>query len=260
LVRQLAGEMELAGVWQEEHQFDPLAGIQAGNDDAALIREHFAARDRSEKNFFDEVTRTSIPGSPVSRRIRAGGINDSGEIELMKSLRPDVVLVFGCGLLRQELISTFEGSILNMHLGLSPYYRGSGTNFWPLVNREPEYVGVTIHYIDAGIDTGPIICHGRPAIVIDDGPHDIGNKAIVIGTALLIRAAMKHCQTGRLPGVLQEMTGKLFRMRDFNGSAVNRLYRNFETGMIEEYLRDKEKRDAPLSLVSLPDDGAHASS
>ena len=80
----------------------------------------------------------------------------------MAAARPDVVLVFGTGILREPLLSAFDGRIINIHLGLSPYYRGAGTNFWPLVNREPEYVGATIHYLDAGIDTGPIISHARP--------------------------------------------------------------------------------------------------
>ena len=64
----------------------------------------------------------------------------------MKACTPDVVLVCGTGILREELINLFPGHIINIHLGLSPYYRGAGTNFWPLVNREPEYLGATIHY------------------------------------------------------------------------------------------------------------------
>ena len=50
----------------------------------------------------------------------------------------DVVLVFGTGILREALLSAFPGRLINIHLGLSPYYRGAGTNFWPLVNGEPE--------------------------------------------------------------------------------------------------------------------------
>ena len=50
----------------------------------------------------------------------------------------------------------FSRKFLNVHLGLSPYYRGSGTNVWPLINTEPDMVGATL-CIDAGIDNGEII-------------------------------------------------------------------------------------------------------
>lgn len=44
----------------------------------------------------------------------------------------------------------------NFHVGLLPEYRGSGTNIWPIINGE-KFTGITLHEIDAGIDTGPII-------------------------------------------------------------------------------------------------------
>jgi len=42
-------------------------------------------------------------------------------------------------------------------LGLSPYYLGSGTNYWPLVNEKPEFVVATFMHIDTDIDTEEII-------------------------------------------------------------------------------------------------------
>jgi methionyl-tRNA formyltransferase len=61
---------------------------------------------------------------------------------------------------------------------LSPYYRGSGTNFFPFVNNEPEYVGATFMYIDEGIDTGEIIHQIRPTIFLGDTIHHVGNRLI----------------------------------------------------------------------------------
>ena len=42
-----------------------------------------------------------------------------------------------------KILKEFRSKIINAHLGLSPYYRGSGTNIFPFVNKEIEYVGVT---------------------------------------------------------------------------------------------------------------------
>jgi methionyl-tRNA formyltransferase len=166
----------------------------------------------------------------------------------MTAARPDVVLVFGTGILREPLLSAFEGCIINIHLGLSPYYRGAGTNFWPLVNREPEYVGATIHYLDAGIDTGPILAHARPAIERGDGPHDVGNKTIAAAAQALLRAAEAHL-SGTARAVPQWRGGRLYQRKDFGAAAVRTLYRNFETHMIDEYLEARALRDAALRLI-----------
>ena len=170
----------------------------------------------------------------------------------MRALQPDVALVFGTGILRQPFIDAFAGRIINLHLGLSPYYRGAGTNFWPLVNREPEYVGATIHYLDAGIDTGPIIAHVRPEILPADGPHEIGNRAIVAAADCLADATLAHV-AGRVRGFPQTGRGRLYQRKDFTAAAVLALRGNFASGMVPEYLADQARRDARVALVHLPD-------
>jgi methionyl-tRNA formyltransferase len=239
--------VDVACVWRERKAFDPMKSA-ASNEDAAIIQRHFAARDASEESYFAGAVDMAAP----CRAVPPGGCNDPGEVELMRGLRPDVVLVFGTGLLGEPLIDAFPGRIVNIHLGLSPYYRGAGTNFWPLVNGEPEYCGATIHVLDRGVDTGPIIAHVRPAIAPADGPHDIGNKTIVAAAAALGDAAIA-LGVGPITGIEQRGGGRVYKRADFSANAVRRLYANFEAGMIPEYLRDKPARDAALSLVSLED-------
>ena len=167
----------------------------------------------------------------------------------MRELDPDVVLVYGTGLLAHDLVRAFDGRIVNLHLGLSPYYRGSGTNFWPLVNREPEYVGATIHDLDERIDAGPILAHIRPAMDAHDGPHDLGNKTIREAAALLAEVAHAVARGG-VSGTPQMTRGRLYQRKDFNAQAVLRLLDQFESGMIPEYLANKEARDAALELAT----------
>lgn len=242
-----AERCDLVGVWQEVKTFRP---ERYANDaaDEEVIQRHFAARDASEERYFSDADRIRLAAGALHRPVAAGMCNDAAEVKLMEAARPDVVFVFGTGILREPLLSAFEGRIINIHLGLSPYYRGAGTNFWPLVNREPEYVGATIHYLDAGIDTGPILAHARPRVERGDGPHDLGNKTIVAAADMLLRAAATHV-SGVARAVPQWNGGRLYQRKDFSADAVRTLYRNFETGMIDEYLAARGARDAALRLV-----------
>jgi hypothetical protein len=243
----VAAHCDVRGVWQEAKTFVPERYASSAEDEA-VIRAHFDARDAAEEQYFATHGELRLPPGARHRVVDGGGCSTPVEVELMRELNPDVVLVFGTGLLRAPVLEAFAGRTINIHLGLSPYYRGAGTNFWPLVNREPEYVGATIHYLDAGIDTGPILAHARPDLR-DDGPHDIGNRAIAAAASVAVTAAASHV-AGRVRPVRQTGLGRLYQRKNFSADAVRRLYRNFETGMIAEYLAARASRDAALALVA----------
>jgi folate-dependent phosphoribosylglycinamide formyltransferase PurN len=241
----MASRMEVACVWQEAKSFQPLRYAESAEDEA-VIAGHFAARDESEQAYFAAHDEVRAP----ARQVAPGGCNDPAEIAAMRQHRPDVVLVFGTGLLKQPLIDVFDGNIINIHLGLSPYYRGAGTNFWPLVNGEPEYCGATIHFLDGGVDTGPMIAHVRPEMHADDGPHDIGNRTIVAAASALADAAIAHAASP-LTGVPQTGGGRVYRRADFSAAAVRRMHDNFAAGMIRDYLDRRDERDARVPLVGM---------
>lgn len=133
---------------------------QESNNDLRL--KHLTARQQSEVDFFAAFVDNSADNShPVF--IPKGEINTSEIVQKIISAQPDLIIAYGCSLIKEPLLSAFKGRFLNVHLGLSPYYRGSGTNYWPLVNGELEFVGATFMHIDAGIDTGNIIHQIRAA-------------------------------------------------------------------------------------------------
>ncbi len=149
--------------------------------------------------------------------------------------------VFGSSILKEELIDSLGSKrIINMHLGLSPYYRGSGTNFWPLYNEEPQYVGATIHYIDKGIDSGKVIGQVQPEITSEDTPHSIGNKTIIAGTRLLSQVLARLEKGERLEGQAQDLTeGKLYFFKDCRGEHIVELIKKWPR-VLKEYLANKD--------------------
>jgi folate-dependent phosphoribosylglycinamide formyltransferase PurN len=133
---------------------------------------------------------------------------------LLRSLRPDVVAVYGTVMIRPPIIRLARRGVLNMHTGLSPRYRGSDTIFWPIHNGEPEWVGVTVHVLDEGIDSGPIVQTARPTIDADDDEDSLFCKCVVLGSRLLAEA-VASLAAGRLRCEAQRLeTGREYRFVD----------------------------------------------
>jgi methionyl-tRNA formyltransferase len=249
-VNRLAQRVDVVGVWQEQKSFVPERYATDAAEEA-VIAKHFAARDASERTWFAADATLRVAASRV-HRVGPNGCNAGEQIDVMRSASPDVVFVFGTGLLTRELIDCFPASIINLHLGVSPYYRGAGTNFWPLVNGEPELVGATIHCLDAGIDSGPMLAHVRPEMHVTDGPHDVGNRAIAAAAERLPGVARAYLE-GRIAPVPQAGGGRLYRRADFTAASVIQLYKNFASGMLADYLGDKSNRDNRLRLLDPPE-------
>jgi methionyl-tRNA formyltransferase len=203
-----------------------------------VLRRHFADRVHTEEAYFGHDAALLDDRQPFAvLPIAPKELNGPHTVEFLRRREVDVVLVYGTGLVKGPLLSAFAGRMINMHLGLSPYYRGTATNFYPLVNDEPEYVGATIHLIDAGIDSGPILHHARPQIVADDMPHTVGCKAILAGIDK-VKLALREFEAGRLTPVPQwrPTKARLYLRRDYHPSQVVRLYELIEGGLFPRYV------------------------
>ena len=81
-------------------------------------------------------------------------------LEQVKSLEPDLGLIYGSPILKPELFEIPRLGTLGIHHGRVPEYRGNKTTFWMMYNGE-EYAGVTIQKINEGLDTGTIVRTGE---------------------------------------------------------------------------------------------------
>lgn len=235
----------LSGIVSEAKPTGNPASRESPDPDVAA---YFAERDDREAHWFSEAPeRVEELGVPVAR-VPCGLSNGAEVFDFVCGLEPEFVLLFGSSIIREPLLETYAGHILNMHLGLSPYYRGSGTNFWPLVDGLPECVGVTVHHATLRVDGGAILAQARPTIEEKDGSHDLGCKTIMAGARLVSRLL----RGGRplTASVPQAVGGRLCRRADFTPHALARMRDNFEAGMIPRYLIDKDNRDARYPIIA----------
>lgn len=219
-------------------------------EEQGVVAHHYAERVRQETAFFGhqaEFLEASAGGRACAGfHIAPGELNTPRTLALLEAQGTDAVAVFGTNLIKAPLLGRWPGRIINMHLGLSPYYRGTATNFYPLVNGEPEYVGATIHLIDAGIDSGPILKHARPTITAEDMPHTIGCKAILAGIEAMIGVLQRLDRDRHVTGTPQwtAVDAKLYLRKHYHPRQVVELYRNIDSGMIREYAADRRMSSA----------------
>jgi len=81
--------------------------------------------------------------------------NDNDCLKLLNKLNPDYIVLGGSRILKEPVINTVKKGILNSHPALLPKYQGLDCVSWSILNNDP--VGATVHFIDKGIDSGPII-------------------------------------------------------------------------------------------------------
>ena len=139
-------------------------------------------------------------------------INHPEVVRLARELKPDLICVFGTSLIRGELLHEGRLGIVNLHGGLSPEYRGADCTFWALYNGEPDKVGCTLHYIDAGIDTGGLIAHVCPEIRAGDSELVLFWRS-VRDSAEVYAEAVARIAAGHRVGTRQPGKGRLYQVK-----------------------------------------------
>ena len=116
-----------------------------------------------------------------------GNQNSEQAIVQIKRWAPDLAIFTGGNILRNELLATPRLGILNAHLALLPQIRGMSSPEWSLLYGVP--LGVTIHFMDTGIDTGPILlCRAFGDAGAAASLTDLRNRMIAFGIDLLLEA------------------------------------------------------------------------
>lgn len=140
-------------------------------------------------------------------------VNHPDVLHAANRLRPDLIAVFGTSLIRGPLLTRGRLGMVNLHGGLSPEYRGADCTFWALYNGEPEKAGCTLHFIDAGIDTGRLIAHVCPEVRPDDDELTLFWRAVRDGAEVFAQV-LERLARGEVLGAPQPHKGRLYQVKD----------------------------------------------
>ena len=115
-------------------------------------------------------------------------INDQNFLNKIKSLNLDLIVCVNFDqILKKDIINLPTIGCINTHASLLPKYRGRAPLNWAMINGE-KYSGVTVHFIDEGIDTGDIILQEKIKIDEDDYICDLLNKVKNIYPKIVLNA------------------------------------------------------------------------
>jgi methionyl-tRNA formyltransferase len=158
--------------------------FQAGHEIAAVVTQPDRPKGRGRQLAAPPVKEAALRlGLTVHQPER---IRTPEAIELLRSLKPDAMVVVGYGkIIPQAVIDIPPHGIVNVHASLLPRYRGAAPVQWAIANGE-AVTGVTTMRIDAGLDTGDILLQRETAIEPEETAVELGARLATMGADLLV--------------------------------------------------------------------------
>ena len=197
------------------------------------VRDRRHDRSREEAKFFFGNEAPSLIRPDLV--VEVPYVNHPKVNALVDRLKPDIVTVFGTGLIRGPLLAGGRLGIINLHGGLSPHYRGSDCTFWALYNGEPDQVGCTLHFIDPGIDTGNLIAHICPEVSDGDDEFTLFWRG-VRDSAEIYAQCLERLERGEALGQRQDEKGRLYLFKHRAWSHERELQAKLRGGLLERLL------------------------
>ena len=230
----LDAEFSVIGM-EREHQL-PSAPSSASSRDQQLFTRHFADRFETETHYFGNPTMRDTFADIPHHFCDRMDFNSHSSVEFVKRMQPDVAIVFGADMVRSPLFDALPELTINLHLGLSPWYRGAATLFWPFFFLEPQYTGSTFHQITESPDAGAILHHSTPVLEAGDGIHDVAAKTVQTSASEFGAILQDMISGTKFDLVPQKSNGKLFLNADFKPAHLRLIYEGFNNDIVDEYL------------------------
>tara|TARA_B100000686_G_C16684945_1_gene914169 strand:- start:287 stop:1093 length:807 start_codon:yes stop_codon:yes gene_type:complete len=206
---------------------------------------HFNSRLKKEHEVYGDLSAKKIFKNVDYKICSKETINTEENAKMIKQFNPDLVLAFGPSIIKDPVLSILPEDSINMHLGLSPQYKGAATLFWPFYYLEPQFAGITFHRISKKVDAGEILHQCRPLLEHDDGIHDVSAKAVLNALEDLKTIVYLKEKNLKFDYVPQKQTGKLFYASDFKPHHLRLIYDLFDNKIVNEYLNGNLSTHSP---------------
>ena len=246
----LAG-FEIFWFVEKRENMIPKAPSNISSNLKRLFKLHFDKRLDAENRFFNINT-----GAIARKNINY--IKEYVEIEKITNtikkkineVKPEILISFGCSIIPDKILKIPKFKKINIHLGLSPWYKGAATHFWPSYFLEPEYTGITVHDLSNQVDSGPIIYQEAVNLNFNDGIHENAcrvtkefNKKFPMIMKKNIKILLKK------KGIPQHTSGRNFTTRLWKPEMLKLVYELFDDKINKYCIENRSIKKVKLKSI-----------
>lgn len=217
--------------------------VKDSSDNSPVMQKYFSYVNQSEINIFGTVC--FLEKNVRQLALKSGDLNRVSMDILKPALQSDIYVVLGSSYIKGDLIDFLVGhKAINIHMGVSPYFRGSATNFWAPYKGHTDMVGATIHMLGKGLDSGDILYHAFPKPQKIE-PFDLGMLSVKVA----IDSVVERIRTDQIFNIKPEVQDKskeilYARKSDFTDEVAQNYLDHLPTG--EEVYERLSNRDESL--------------
>ncbi len=163
--------------------------IKAGHEVVAVVTQPDKPKGRGKAMQFTPVKECAVKYDiPVYQPLK---VKDEKFIEILEGLKPEIIVVAAFGqILPEAILELPRYGCVNIHASLLPKYRGAAPIQRAIIDGEKE-TGVTIMYMEKGLDTGDMIAKSIVPIVDDETGGSLHDKLAVAGAKLIVETLPK---------------------------------------------------------------------
>ena len=204
--------------------------------DKNLFKTHFENRYKVEAATYGDLSPSDVYHNFNTIFVNPHELNTHKIAKVVKDFRADFCFIFGVDLILDPVILELPAVKVNLHLGLSPWYKGGATLFWPFYHLQPQFCGVTFHQITKQADAGEIIHQCTPELLKGDKIHDVAAKCVVKAKKDLRKILTYWKKKRKFNGKIQHTSGRNWRNIDFHASQLRVIYDLFDDNIVDSYL------------------------
>lgn len=213
--------------------------------DKNLFEIHFKNRNLVELEKYGKLDPREIFYGKNAIYIKSNELNTKKIALEINNFQADFCFIFGVDIIKSPIIELLPENKINLHLGLSPWYKGGATLYWPFFHLEPQFCGATFHQINSNPDAGEIIHQCVPKLVKGDKIHEVGANCVLQAVDDIPRIINFWQINKKFNGKIQKTTGRNWRGIDFHASQLRVIYDLFDDKIVDYYLKGDLKQNVP---------------
>lgn len=142
--------------------------------------------------------------------VEVSSVNAPETIGFLRDCKPDLIVDFGTGIVREELIGLLPDAIVNLHGGDPEEYRGLDSHLWAIYHRDQMGLTTTLHRLSAEVDAGDIVLESRLPVRPGMQLHQLRAVNAAVCVELTMAAVGSWEAQGRLPSRPQRKKGRYY--------------------------------------------------